>query len=70
MSLIFKLLKREKIEDQSDQGLYCLPLYCVCLFDVSDRKGRTYKAIFFNFLVYGSSDPTICILEKKLKFYI
>ena len=27
------------------------------------------RPFYFNFLVYGSSDPNFCILEKKLKFY-
>ena len=29
---------------------------------------RIDKAIFFYFLVYGSSDPNFCILEKNKKF--
>ena len=31
---------------------------------------QVHKAIFFYFLVYGSSDPNFCILEKKIKLFL
>ena len=31
---------------------------------------KTNKAIFFLFLVYGSSDPNFCILEKKNNLFL
>ena len=62
----------------SDTGAGCTEAKCTCMSSYFKRGGRCpmsmysllipEKAIFFYFLVYGSSDPNFCILEKKKKY--